>query len=615
MKNALLTFGIILLAGVATAQCNPQFTITPAPTGNDLLRVAVTNNSVLTPAPARFASYDIQTSVGSTTSFPSGSTAYFSYASPGSYVIRLIQHVFDSVGSNNYHVCGDTMQQTYALSYPSCGSTANYTHGSAGNVLFAAATPSGTPGMNYSWNFGDGSAGTGINSTHAYAQNGRYTVTLTATGSNSCSYTNSFPLVVTSWPINCTGNNAVFTSSLSNNVATFSNLSTGTTGANVLQSYRFDFGDSDNHTTYDQTQVTHTYLSNGSFGVKLTSVWRDSISNDSCVDVAFDTVTTTNAPYIPGQIEGMIIRNDTALSAYNDLMRVWLIAYDSAANTLHAVDSVSVDSANNWSTTFANRFVFNNVVPGSYLLKAARIGGVIGLTGPVPTYLDSSLYWSQAKRISVLAGHTYSDAWIYMRNGAITSGPGFIAGNISLGANRGTAIGVPGMGVFLRDQASKSVVKSTVTDAGGNYSFQNVAAGLYDVYPESLNYATTERAGLAITSIQRNLQAINFFADPTKLTIKPQTTIIKILAEQGAAASIFPNPAKGSVTLTWKDFDGTPIDLRIMNITGQLVHDQQLSGAVSGTTSINIAQLQPGIYSLHLHSNDGELIEKLVVQP
>jgi PKD repeat protein len=75
---------------------------------------------------------------------------------------------------------------------PSCFSSisyqANYANGNAGEVFFNGYVANGTPmGATYSWDFGDGSNGTGANPQHTYTASGYYYVCLT-TAYNGCTY-------------------------------------------------------------------------------------------------------------------------------------------------------------------------------------------------------------------------------------------------------------------------------------------------------------------------------------------------------------------------------------------------------------------------------------------
>ncbi len=623
MKNTLLTFCIMLVAGVASAQCNPQFTATPSPNGNNLLRYAVNNNSVVTPSPGRNATYTIlrnnpNSVVATGAVAAAGSVNYIYFTTPGTYTIRLAQYISDSVGSTNVFKCTDTLSQTITVSYPACGSTITYTPGVNGNAGFAAATPAGTTGMSYSWSFGDGTSGTGMNISHLYGANGTYVVTLTATSTTNCTYINTLTITITDVPLNCTGHNASFTSTVSNNIATFVNTTTPPAQSGLTPTFTWIFGDGTPGVSVQALgTMPHTYSATGTYNVSLISSWNNtsSPSTSPCLDTAYGTITISNVPLPPGGINGVVIRNDTTLSGRNDLIRVWLIAYDSAANTLRAIDSVSVDSGIVSGNRYLNNYYFSSVAPGSYLLKAARMGSVSGITGPIPAYHDSSLYWAQAAPVTVITNATTYGAGITLRNGIASSGPGFIGGNISLGANRGAATGVPNMTILLRDNISSLAIRSAITDPSGNFSFSNVPSGLYSVYPEELNYTTTPRFNIAITSAQNNVQNINFNADRAKMSIKPRTTAIEVINVNGATASLYPNPAKGTVTLAWKGFDNKAIDVTILNVTGQLVHTQQLGGSATGSATIDIARLQPGIYSVRLHSAAGDAVQKLTIQP
>ncbi|MEW6069114.1 MAG: PKD domain-containing protein, partial [Candidatus Thermoplasmatota archaeon] len=129
--------------------------------------------------------------------------------------------------------------------------------------------PDGTI-VNYTWNFGDGSTGTGITATHAYLTKGVYTVTLTvtdndgATGTDTCIITvlNKPPIADFAYsPTNPTTNGAI----------KFNDASTDPDGS--IMSWLWEFGDGTNSTLQNPS---HQYMDDGTYAVTLT-VW----DNDS----------------------------------------------------------------------------------------------------------------------------------------------------------------------------------------------------------------------------------------------------------------------------------------------------------------------------------------------
>ncbi len=155
-------------------------------------------------------------------------------------------------------------------------------------------------------------------------------------------------------------------------------------------------------------------------------------------------------------------------------VKVWLITYNPATLDLEAVDSVIMTSAGG---SFLSYYEFLSKPTDSYRVKAAYFPPVFSPTGYVPTYHTSSFYWHDAN-VLYHTGYADDGVDINMATGTVVSGPGFIAGNVSMGANKGTSGTVPSTGLLmLLQNTSADVVEQTYTDASGNYSLTNVPYG------------------------------------------------------------------------------------------------------------------------------------------
>ncbi|MER2137000.1 MAG: PKD domain-containing protein, partial [Arthrobacter sp.] len=237
--------------GTATATASPQ---APAPTGP----TAAFASSV----DALRASFDASTTsagTGGITTYAwdfgdgttgAGRTPVHDYVTGGQYTVTLT--VTDSSGLR------DSVSQTIPVSNPA--PVAAFTSSINGRSAAFSAEDAGT-GATYSWDFGDGTSGTGLEPTRLYAVDGDYAVRLTVTAANgaTASVTQSIR-AANAAPV------AAFTSVVSElSVAFDASGSTDVEGAPA--SYAWTFGDG---STGTGRTAAHTYTRAGTYTVTLT---------------------------------------------------------------------------------------------------------------------------------------------------------------------------------------------------------------------------------------------------------------------------------------------------------------------------------------------------------
>src|ERR1700748_1450241 len=106
--------------------------------------------------------------------------------------------------------------------------------------------------------------------------------------------------------------------------------------------------------------------------------WVDSISGQLyCVDSVTNLITIDSSNF-PNVISGSISWSSNSLLGNSDSIELWLITYDSVANTLTAIDSTYTSPLN-------PVYTFNNPSVGNYFVKAALLNQTPGTTGLLPT--------------------------------------------------------------------------------------------------------------------------------------------------------------------------------------------------------------------------------------
>lgn len=607
MKRLLTLIAIVIIGNSAMAQCNPTFTYQlGSGSGNNYLAVAFTNTTVFTPDSTEQVGYVFDYGDGNT-----GFSELHEYASAGVYNVVLTMTVYgtDSItDSMNVLVCSNTYSQQVYVSPTACATTVAATVASNNNtsttVDFTANTPAGSSGMTYAWDFGDGTTGgSGINPSHAYTATGMYTVVLTATN-GSCTFTNTIyqPVVI----LDCDTLTANFTSNSPYNTASFTNTSSYV-NTNGLSSYvgeysTWDFGDGTTSTDYEPL---HVYATPGTYNVTLTNYWfvdSSSVGYDTCVHTVTLPVTAGGPP---NRIAGNVYFPLATDSSGG--IQVWLIKLDS--NIISAVDSV---------ISYNSTYLFDGKPNGVYLVKAALVVNPTapGSVGVVPTYDSASLYWSGAANINHTGGDDENNN-IYMQIDTVTSGPGFVSGDVLTGAGKGTGAGEPVVGllIYLRNTTTNQVVGFQYTDANGNYSFSNIPLGNYDTYPEGAGYATTAY-NFSITNAQTSVNNVSFRENASTMTITPITTGVGNVNAITTKINIYPNPTSGQAVVWYQVATAQAAHIVITNVLGQKVGDNVIDfNSGSGASKLDVSTLADGVYMVNIKSNNGiDYNQKLVIQ-
>jgi PKD repeat protein len=134
-------------------------------------------------------------------------------------------------------------------------------------IQFNSGTSSpngGSPIQSYAWTFGDGQTSTLANPIHTYVTSGSKTVTLTVTNESNCvsPAPDSKDIMINAKPF------ADFTTDTPCQGADMTFTDASAPVAGVITGYLWEFGDS--QTSASPPPVTHTYLTPGTFQVKLT---------------------------------------------------------------------------------------------------------------------------------------------------------------------------------------------------------------------------------------------------------------------------------------------------------------------------------------------------------
>src|SRR6266567_4111329 len=190
-----------------------------------------------------------------------GSPVTHTYSSVGSYTTAL------TVKDSSTPLKTATSQKTVSVTSPplptSVTFTLNPSSPDAGqSISFTASAFGGAPPYSYSWSYGDGSAGTGLQVTHTYDSDGTYQVTLTVADSIGNTGTWVAPLVVGTASLQ----DGFTYSPTSPQPGDSISFTASARGGTPPYSYSWDFG---NGASASGASATYSYVAAGHYTVTL----------------------------------------------------------------------------------------------------------------------------------------------------------------------------------------------------------------------------------------------------------------------------------------------------------------------------------------------------------
>ncbi len=530
------------------------------------LTVQFTNQSLASVGTSYF--WDFGDGVG----FSTATNPSYTYAASGSYFVTL--HLYDSLAN-----CDDTAFQFVDVIQggyiPFC--QADFFTLPLGNQGFIFTGTQSGPNAQYIWDFGDGTVDTLANpvAVHVFAQPNQYNVCLTIIDTTGTGCIDSICL-----PVDASlGANLCQANFSWNKTATgtyqFLNLSTPQPDSQYV-SYFWDFGDSTTSTDVNPTKVFNGV---GPWTVCLTVTdIQAGCSDQICFDVA-DSLQALN-------VSGLVLTN--GIPAFSGI--VYLVQHDSTAiggASLTAVDSTYLNGS---------FYHFQNVQPGTYLIKAALLPGSFNYSNYMPTYLGDELFWYNATSTIVGAGSVVNPP-INLVAGNNPGGPGFIGGFVAQGANK-QGDPMANVSILLMNE-DMGAVTHVVTDQNGDFSLEDLAYGTYHVYVEMMGrYA--DPYTLTLSPDNPSYTGIEFEVSDQDVTI---TSLQDVELAQDLKA--FPNPTEGRLNISWNQLEVARAEVKLRNLMGQELRSESLNQA-QGLTEVtwNLSDLPRGLYMVEVNLNN-----------
>ncbi len=538
----------------------------------------VTGSFTVNPSPAPITGGGVAICVGSSTTLadatPGGTwSSYYYYATVGS-TTGVVTGVYGGVDYIYYTVGGCSVSATVTVDATSAG----------------YLPPTVTVCLTGSYTYHDslGLGGTWSSSNPAVATIGASTgvVTPVSGGTTTISYTTTG-----------TCGTSVVTSTLTVSSTTAPGYISGTTALPLGYTSAYLY-DSQPGGTWSSTSPAVLTINATSGLITPVTIGTSLISYTytGCGGVAVDTVTVRDTA-LDG-ISGTVYFD--TLSHYG-LVKVWLINYNPTLHTLAAVDSYSVYCSG--SSIF---YQFTGLATDSFRVKAAIADSGVTVTGFMPTYHNSNFYWHDANVIYHTAGASDVNKDIHMAWGIVTAGPGFIAGDVTTGANKGTSGGGPAANVevYAVNTANGHLIQKTLTNSAGHYSFTGLPVGAtYHIFPDSLNYLTTAYTGITLTTANPGKSAASFIMHTVSHTITPNMTGVPSINSGKSEVFTFPNPANSKLNIQWNELTSETAHVVIADLAGREIYNGSVDmNQGTGVKQIDLTHFTDGLYLITVNT-------------
>lgn len=474
------------------------------------------------------------------------------YTNAGTYMVCLT--ITDSNGVSCSYCDNVVVQdstsvgcQAYFYSEPDFNSV-------NGINFFNYSSPGGTP-SSFSWDFGDNTPVSNVaNPNHIYANEGTYTVCLTAISNGvTCSYCD-YVIVGDNTGSGCQAYFYAEPDSNSVNGINFFNYSNSDGISNTLS---WDFGD--NTVGSNQENPNHIYANTGTYMVCLTIVDSNGTTCSYCdnIIVGDQTGGTCQAYFyaVPdsNSVNGMSFVN---YSGINSGGTASLFFWDFGDNT--------TSNQENPSHVYAN--------PGTYqvCLTIADSNGI--------TCVNCE---------DIVVGDGGCQAYFYWESDSSS---------------------VNGISFSNNNQGGMLNTNSYLWNFGDNTTSSNLGA------PNHV-YADTGTYYPCLTIISQNGSTCTYCDSIAVLAMSPSGINESRNVNANVMLENYPNPFSGNTTIKYKLSKGTSVELSVLDILGNKIATIENAHKNAGNYSVvwNADNVAEGVYFLRMNVNDQISIKKVIV--
>ncbi len=267
-----------------------------------------------------------------------------------------------------------------------------------------------------------------------------------------------------------------------------------------------------------------------------------------------------------------------------------------------------------WDSTLTNasgQYSFTRNFAPSYLLhiKAALQPSDPAYSAYLPTYHDSSLIWSGADTITSATWlSNASNLNVSLRGGTNPGGPGFIGGNVLVGANKNSGVGDPlAQRVLLLTDAADKAIGYTYSDAAGAFSFPNLAFGSYKIFGDAGGKANPPLS-ITLSATQPRIEYVLFEENDRSFSGSVPTGTGR--GQSLTGLRVFPNPATDMVQISGLSAIPGDKHLVLTNLTGAVI--STLDVTTGDVAAIPVTTLPAGLYLLRVSTENGTASYKVV---
>ena len=437
----------------------------------------------------------------------------------------------------------------------------------------------------YTWEFGDGSTGVGMEITHEYITEDEYEVTLTTVSGDDCAATSTQLIFFYNGGNDSSCQNSFYydTQELT---ANFYGMAYP---ENENTIYTWEFGDG---TTAEGAETIHIYTEEGTYNVILTTTLGD------CIATSMQTI-------LLGENTGDYAIFGSVFADQNTLDYGLVIIYSAAD------DSTGTNSGwyefNITETNSDGSYIFENIPAGNYLAVAFPDYNSTYIETHLPTYYGDVIYWENATIITPNNTNGPSDINL-VRGEGINAGEGIINGNIVTEGFK-SQLEDTDISLFLIDENHQPLA-ITYSENNGSFDFSDIEFGTYTVYAEITGLPTIPAE---ITLSSENPTAdISIEITPNGVISGIENITSSIIKEIG---NIYPNPVLNQASIEISIKKQTIINIYIYNQIGQMIQVKTVN-AQEGHFKIQILtnEFISGVYTMKLVFDDGASINQKFVK-